>query len=42
MIKESFYNLAYDFLNLFPIEFPVIMIIFNLSVVVFCQYCSIN
>lgn len=35
MIKESFYNLAYDFLNLFPVEFPVIMIIFNLVVVVF-------
>ena len=35
MIKESFYNLAYNFLYLFPGEFPVIMIIFNLMVVVF-------
>lgn len=35
MIKESFYNLAYNFLHLFPGEFPVIMIIFNLMLVVF-------
>ena len=35
MIKESFYNIAYSFLPLFPVEFPVIMILFYLMVVVF-------
>lgn len=35
MIKESFYNLAYDFLNLFPVEFQVIMFMFYFMVVIF-------
>ena len=35
MMKESFYNLAYNFLNLFLVEFPVIMFMFYFMVVIF-------